>query len=364
MRAIVRELPSHSSFARRASTLSIARVRIDRIISLLAVGSGIAATPADVATAPPAPHVLVIAPTAVELQPWIDRYELTASLAIPGLSPSAPAVLCNASGVCAIATGAGKANAAASVAAIAYSGQLDLSATYFVIAERARIDPSQGTTSSAVWIHDAVDVGIAQEIDARTLPAGWTTGCLGIEATSPTAPPLVQFGTEQYALDAALVAKALSLSSGVALEDGDAARAYRVMYGSGAAIAAPSVMTGTTASSDTIWHGALLGQRTHDWVAQVAGSGAVYTTMQQTDNGVVTALVAAGTAGLLDSKRIAVLHSIVGFDRPYPSQTAYDSLLADAGAGSASIDNLVIAGAPLVDDIVANWTSWQSGVPQ
>ena len=31
----------------------------------------------------------------------------------PGLSPSAPAVLCNASGVCAIATGAGKANAAA-----------------------------------------------------------------------------------------------------------------------------------------------------------------------------------------------------------------------------------------------------------
>jgi purine nucleoside permease len=360
----VRELPARCRFATSAAATSIARVRVDRLIAVLAVGSGVAATPADVATAQPAAHVLVIAPTPAEIQPWIDRYALTASLAIPGLSPSAPAVLCNAGGVCAVATGAGKANAAASIAAIAYSGQLDLSATYFVIAERARIDPSQGTTSSAVWIHDVADVGIAQEIDARTLPSGWTTGYVGIEATSPTSPPLVQFGTEHYALDASLVAKAVSLSSGVALEDSDAARAYRAMYGSGAAIAAPSVMQGTTASSDTIWHGALLGQRAHDWVAEVAGSGAVYTTMQQNDNGAIAALVAAGNAGLLDAKRIAVLHSIAGFDRPYPSQTAYDSLVADAGAGSSSIDNLVVAGAPLVDDIVANWSSWQSGVPQ
>ncbi|HEY1547594.1 MAG TPA: purine nucleoside permease [Kofleriaceae bacterium] len=307
---------------------------------------------------------LVIAPSVDEIAPWISHFGLTTQLAIPGLSPSSPMLSCNADGVCAVATGAGKANAAATIAALAFSGQLDLSATYFVIAELARIDPAQGTIDSAVWIGDAVDAGIAWEIDARTLPSGWTTGYLGIDATDPTQPPPVPFGTEHYALDASLAAKAIALAGSATLEDTDAARAYRAMYGSGAAIGAPSIIRGATASSDTVWHGALLGQRAHDWVGVVAGSGATYATMQQNDNAAIAALTAASHAGLLDATRIAVLHAAFAFDRPYPSQTAYDSLMADPGARASSLDNLVTAGAPLVADVVANWTAWQTGVPQ
>jgi purine nucleoside permease len=38
--------------------------------------------------------------------------------------------------------------------------------------------------------------------------------------------------------------------------------------------------------------------------------------------------------------------------------------MADPGARASSLDNLVTAGAPLVADIVANWSQWASGVPQ
>jgi len=331
-----------------------------RIALVLATISGIAAS-SDAPAPPRAVKALVIAPTPAELQPWVSHYGLTQAIAIAGLSPSAPAVLCNADDVCAIATGAGKANAAATIAALAFCDQLDLSATYFVIAELARIDPSVGTIDSAVWVNDVVDAGIAWELDARALPASWTTGYLGIGATDPTAPAPIPFGSEHYAIDPALVAKAASLSSAVALEDSDAAKAYRAMYGSSAT---PAVLTGATASSDTVWHGALLGQRAHDWVELVAGSGASYATMQQSDNAALAALTAAGNASRLDAKRAVILHAAWGFDRPHSGQTAYDSLLADPGARATSLDNLVVAGAPLVDDIVAHWSAWQTGVPQ
>ena len=342
--------------------LAAPRQGLPWVVALAAL-TAIAAAP-DAPTGPLAVKALVIAPTTAELQPWIAHYGLTQAIAIPGLSPGAPALQCNGDGVCAVATGAGKANAAASIAALAFTGQLDLSATYFVIAELARIDPSVGTIDSAVWVNDLVDAGIAWEIDARTLPAGWNTGYLGIGATDPTTPPPIPFGTEHYAIDPALVAKAVALSSASTLEDGSAAQAYRALYGSGAAIGVPSVRQGATASSDTTWHGALLGQRAHDWVGVIAGSGATYATMQQNDNATLAALTAASNAGKLDAKRAVVLHAAWAFDRPHPGQTAYDSLLADPGARASSLDNLVIAGAPLVDDIVANWSAWQSGVPE
>jgi purine nucleoside permease len=308
--------------------------------------------------------VLVIAPTAAEIQPWTARFGLTDTGAIAGLSPSFPSLLCNGDGVCAVATGAGKANAAATIAAVAFSGRFDLSVAYFLIAELARIDPSRGTLDSAVWVHGAIDVGIAWEIGARTLPVGWTTGYLGIDASSPTAQPGVNFGTEQLTLAPSLVAKAVSLSSAVTLADAPAAAAYRALYTDAAATAAPRVLEGDTASSDTYWHGALLGQRAHDWVAQVSGGAATYTTMQQTDNATIGALTAVAATGALDAKRIAVLHSIFHFDRPHPGQAAYDSLRADSGALATALDNLAVVGAPVVTDIVAYWGDWQTGVPQ
>src|SRR5258706_16132217 len=114
-----------------------------------------AAALASVAAAPPAQEpvvvkVMVIAPTSEEIAPWVARYGLDTAITIPGLWPGFPAVQCNGDGVCAVATGPGKASAAATITAIAINGQVDLSASYFLIADLARIDPARGTIGSVV----------------------------------------------------------------------------------------------------------------------------------------------------------------------------------------------------------------------
>jgi purine nucleoside permease len=307
--------------------------------------------------------VLVIAATAAESQVWIDELSLSDSFAVPGLSPAFPAVHCNADGVCLLTTGPGKANAAASVSALVHSGKLDLAQAYFLVAGFARIDPAQGTIGSVAWARYAVDYGISWEIDARTLPDTWATGYLGIGVSSPTVKPALMFGNEVLALNTDLEQKAFALSRSATLEDDDAARTYRAHYPDAAAAASPQVIECDTATSDTLWHGALLGTRARDWVALLTDGLATYCTAQQTDNATIAALVRGGEAGMLDAQRIAVLRAASQFDRQHPGQTAYESLGADAGGLPLATRNLALAGAPLIAEIVANWNQWQAGVP-
>ena len=78
----------------------------------------------------------------------------------------------------------------------------------------------------------------------------------------------------------------------------------------------------------------------------------------------LTALTRGAQAGLADAKRVAVLYGASRFDRQYPGQTAYGSLGADAGGLPLALDNLVLAGAPFIEDVVKNWSTWQTGVPR
>lgn len=54
------------------------------------------------------------------------------------------------------------------------------------------------------------------------------------------------------------------------------------------------------------------------------------------------------------------------FDRPYAGQSSADNLLnyASQGGFTIAIDNLFLAGNPLVQDIVKHWGEWCNGVPQ
>jgi purine nucleoside permease len=100
-----------------------------------------------------------------------DRH-VTESIAVPRLSPDYPEVFCNSDDVCLITTGMGHANAAASLSVLVYSGKLDLTESYFLVAGIAGIDPGQRTLGTVAWARYLVDYGIAWEIDAREMPAG------------------------------------------------------------------------------------------------------------------------------------------------------------------------------------------------
>ena len=70
----------------------------------------------------------------------------------------------------------------------------------------------------------------------------------------------------------------------------------------------------------------------------------------------------------MDIKRLAVLRTASNFDRPYPGQSAYASLMASTNGGSGGFgpatENLFRVGSLLINDIVSHWSAWQNGVPQ
>jgi purine nucleoside permease len=344
--------------------------RLHRLLAALVLMAGTLVPAHAQATAEGAPRpikVLVITMFEPEAAPWIEPLGLTQQVTVPGLLPAHPALRCNADDVCVLVAGMGHANVAASTMAVTLDPRLDLRHTYFLIAGIAGIDPAQGTTGSAAWARWLVDVGIAHELDAREMPRGWKAGYLGIMTKSPTEKPKFEYFTEAFRLDEALLAKALALTRGATLADSDAARAYRARYRHAPANQPPQVIQCDTLGGDTWWHGHKLGQHARDWTKLLTDGQGTYCTTQQEDNATYNALSRAAAAGRVDLKRLMVLRTASNFDRPYPGQSAYDSLMASTSGASGGFvpatQNLYAVGGIVVRDIVRNWPQWREGVP-
>ncbi len=311
--------------------------------------------------------VLIISMFGPEARPWVEPLQLTEEIAVTGLSVEYPKVRCNAAGVCLMTTAMGHANAAASTMALMLDGRFDFRKAYVLVAGIAGIDPKYGTTGTAAWARYIVSFAIAHEIDAREMPPGWSTGLIGIMTKGPGEKPKFSYQTEVAKLDEALLQKALALSRNATLEDNDKARAYRANYKQGPGAEAPRVIQCDTLSGDTWWHGDLMGKAATDWVKTLTDGQGTYCTTQQEDSATHNALTRAAAAGRLDISRVAVLRTASNFDRPYPGQTAYDSLMASTTGGSGgfvpALRNLYAAGGPLVRDIIARWDLWKNGVP-
>ena len=309
--------------------------------------------------------VLVINLFSLEAAPWVRALKPTRDIAVPGLSSDYPSVKCNADAVCQMTTGMGHANAAASVMAVTFSGLFDLRETYFLIAGIAGIDPAHGTLGSAAWARYVVDAGIAHEIDARELPKGWSDGYFGVLTNGPNEVPKLEYRTEVFRLDEALLQRALALSRGAKLEDAADLAAYRSHYPEAAAHHPPTVIQCDTLSGDTWWTGRRLGEHATHWMRLLTDGKGVYCTTQEEDNAVLNALTRAADSKLIDLRRVADLRAGSDFDRPYPGQQPLAALLTQrtlADAVAVSADNLVRAGMPLVTAIVGHWEEWRHGV--
>jgi purine nucleoside permease len=339
------------------------------VLWLICVAMTVAACGGDDDAAVPPPDmtvkVMIINMFGPEGQPFIDKLKLTEEITVPGLSPDYPTVHCNGDGVCNIITGMGHANAAASISALLYSGMFDLRRTYFMVAGIAGIDPTQGTLGSAAWAKWLIDYGIAWEIDAREMPDGWKYGYFGIRAKDPDEKPSLDYHTEVFELNDALVQQALDLSKDVMLEDSADAMVFRANYNFAPANQPPAVVQCDTAAGDTWFYGTALGQRARDWTKLLTDGEATYCTTQQEDNATYEVLKRGAAAGLVDVNRVAVLRTGSDFDRPYDGQSSSDGLVNYAMQGGfvPATTNLYNAGQPLIEAIIKDWSRWQNGVP-
>lgn len=313
------------------------------------------------------PRVMIISMFGPEAQNWLDNLGPWDDITVPGLSPDYPVVHCNRARVCVMTTGMGHTNAAVSTMALVLAREFDLSRTYFLIAGIAGINPEIGTLGSVGWARWLVDFGIQWEIDAREIPPEWDQlgGYLGINTKSPTEKPPLDYRTEVFQLNEALLRKAYALSKDTTLNDSPEAQAARAKFPNAPANQPPSVLQCDTMAGDTWFSGTALGKRATEWTKILTDGKGVYCTTQQEDNATYEALKRGAALGRADLKRIAVLRAGSDFDRPYPGQTSVDNLLnyQAQGAFVISLQNLYLAGNKLVQTIAKNWSSWKDGVP-
>lgn len=311
------------------------------------------------------PKVVVINMFGGESAPFKEPLALTRKVTVKGLSSRYPDVLCNTDDVCQLTTDMGYANAASSISALLYNSQLDLRQTYFIVAGIAGINPRLGTVGSAAWAKYAVDYSLSHEIDAREIPAGWAYGYFGIGTGSPTEKPKFDYHTEVFKLNAALADRAYALSKGVQLSDSAEAQAFRARYPQAPANQPPAVIQCDTASGDTWYAGTTLSARAEDWSRLLTDGAAAYCTTQQEDNSTLEVLRRGAAAGRVDFERVMILRSGSDMDRPYPGQSSSDGLVnyAEQGGFVPATRNLQLTTAPVIKEIVANWSAWSKGLP-
>lgn len=177
-----------------------------------------------------------------------------------------------------------------------------------------------------------------------------------------------------FRLDEALLQKAYALSRNVVLADGPEAQKARARFDAPggdpkvdykSATQPPSVLQCDTLAGDTWFSGTLLGQRATEWTRILTDGQGTYCTTQQEDNATYEALKRGASAHRVDLRRVAVLRAGSDFDRPAPGQTSADNLLAyqSQGGFAIALQNLFLAGNPLVQEISTHWPAWRRGVP-
>ncbi|WP_194899697.1 purine-nucleoside phosphorylase [Catenulispora pinisilvae] len=292
---------------------------------------------------------------------WRVRDGLDTSVALPGLCADFPVVHGRADGLWLLTTGMGESNAAASVAALALSGQFDLSRAYVLIAGIAGIDPAVGTIGSVVCADYAVHGGYAHELDAREIPASWPHGFVPLGASAPGKPPELRVPGEVYRLDESLRRAAATIGAGVPLADDPAAAQMRAAY-PGPGGQAPAVLSGSSLTTSVFWFGQKLGERASGWVHDYTDRRGRYAVTQMEDNATLVALDRAAQAGLVDFSRVAVLRSGANFDRAAPGHAPESAFTEDVGWTLAA-ENVWRVGSRLAGEIMANWEAWEQGVP-
>jgi purine nucleoside permease len=346
-----------------------------RLTPLLLLPLLVAAAGADEAIRPKVVVVTMFEPGAAtgdapgELQFWVEREKLERTFVVPGALHEVHASADGA--VLAMLTGVGNTNAAASVMAVGLDPRFDFSRSYWLVAGIAGIDPADGSIGSAVWANYVVDGDLTHEIDAREMPADWTTGYVPLGRRRPYEAPTPKDDFESgniHALDAGLVLWAWTLTRDTPLIDNDQMRKRRATYtDTPAAQRPPAVLIGANLASSNYWHGKLLNERANRWVSYYSGGKANYVTTAMEDSGTLRALANLGRAGKVDPRRVLVLRTASNFDMQWPGGTAAESMNGEQlGIYTAYLPSLEAAyrvGSRVVHALLADWTRYESTLP-
>ena len=240
-----------------------------------------------------------------EFQNWVEHYPLPDVLPFPqGFHHLRYNTTDHVLG---IVTGVGKSQAASSIMALGLDPRFDLSKAYWILAGIGGIDPNRASVGSAAWASSIVDGDLAYEIDAREIPAHWSSGIVPYDRSTPLeqpAPPAVSVnGDMDHELNDGFVTWACDLSRGVALADDEKLKTARAGYpGFLMAQRPPFVLKGDTLTADRFWVGARMNDWAEQWVPYWTKGVGRFVTSAEEDAAYLQALTFLSHAGRVDRR--------------------------------------------------------------
>src|SRR5580704_13927567 len=301
-----------------------------------------------------------------EYQLWVEREHLDQIIPLPA---GYHHVRLNKDGVLGILTGVGTVKAAASVMAVGLDPRFDLTKAYWLIAGIGGGDPADVSLGSAVWANHVIDGDIAYEIDAREIPANWTTGYVPLRMSSPYEQPVRPvLDGELYTLNQDLVGWAFALTRSVHLADSESMRTSRARFiGFPNANKPPFVIRGDAMSSSTFWHATRMDEWANAWTRYYTGGQGNFMIAAMEDTGTLQALTFLNQAGRADIRRVLVLRTVSNYDREAPGSTPAESLKSMVGGNYSAympaLEAAEIVGDKVVRDLVEHWADREATIP-
>ncbi len=299
-----------------------------------------------------------------ELQYWVERDHLDRVFPLPAGYHD---VRMNSAGEMAVLTGQGTAHAAATIMAVGLDPRFDFSHAYWLIAGIAGGSPDRVSLGSAMWAHWVVDGDLGYEIDAREIPAGWSTGYLPLRKSRPFEPPAAPQENQLFEVNPALMDWAYTLTRGIQLSDTEKLKDVRSHFDGAAAQEPPHVGLGDEVSSSTYWHGKYFDAWATEWTSYFTNGKGQFATTAMEDTGTLLSLKSLAQAGRVDWQRVLVLRTVSNFDRQPRGMTADESLARQRiGAYSAYLPSLEAAytvGHAVVNELLTNWKKYEKASP-
>jgi purine nucleoside permease len=307
-----------------------------------------------------------------EFQAWVERFPLPEKIAFPqgfhGLRYDPK------THVLGIVTGEGGLRATASIMALGMDLRFDFSKAYWVVPAIGGVDPAVASVGSAAWAEWLIDRDLSFEIDARDIPADWSTGRIPLGRRKPfedPAPELVRFGgASGYHLNAGLTDWAFELTRSVKLDDTEKLRAIRAHY---AAYPngqnPPAVIKGDVTAASAWWLGEHMNAMTQQWVKYWTGGKGVSTMTAMEDCGILQSLSFLAQAKRVQLDRVLVLRTGANYTVPPAGENAAQLLASEADEDdslSAFIPALEAAyrvGSPVVRELSTHWERYRDHVP-
>jgi purine nucleoside permease len=264
-------------------------------------------------------------------------------------------------------TGMGTANSATAVMELGMDPRFDLSHAYWLVAGIAGVDPADASVGSAAWAEYLVDGDLAHEIDAREMPADWSTGYFARFTSKPYDPKKPEPTGEMFRLNPALTDWAYQLTRNVDLGDDASLQRERAMFNEFPnALKPPFVLKGDNLAGMTFWHGKLLNEWADRWVSYWTEGKGNFVTSAMEDTGTFQSLTYLHPTGKVNKDRVMVLRTASNYTMQPQGMSAAEHLLREnegyAGL-KASVEAAYRVGSVVVNEIVGSWTTYKDHTP-